>query len=127
MRRLLIGIDTSNAAFEEPGGEPAELARILRAYADHLEGGGHPSVPLRDHNGNTTGRAYHLSQDAVEGEGVGEATPGPWITDTGAVRGPDGQCIARMDREEEATRPVERDANARLVSLAVGFVRGDFP
>lgn len=51
-------------------------------------------------------------------------TPGPWTFAFGAVyverpdsNGPHTR-IALMDREEPATQPCERDANARLISVA---------
>jgi hypothetical protein len=53
---LKIQIETSNAAFEEPG----EVARILRELADKLdgatnEGGMINNQPIRDINGNRVG------------------------------------------------------------------------
>jgi hypothetical protein len=55
-------------------------------------------------------------------------TPGPWICHSGAVwqDGPhvypkgnaDGIPIARMDREDRRTTPVERDNNAKLIAAA---------
>ena len=46
-------------------------------------------------------------------------TPGPWTVITGAVYTPNGTPIAMMDRESgNGTRPVERDANAKLIAAA---------
>ena len=57
--KLTITIDTSNAAFE--GWPQVECARILRAYAEHLEAHDLPDRgdpdKLMDINGNTVGEA----------------------------------------------------------------------
>lgn len=49
-------------------------------------------------------------------------TPGPWVCHSGMVWKPDGSedgiPIAHMDRSTPATRPTERDANARLIAAA---------
>ena len=50
-------------------------------------------------------------------------TPGNWIVQNGSVYVQDGNeyaqtRIASMDRGEPNTRPVERDANARLIAAA---------
>lgn len=51
-------------------------------------------------------------------------TPGPWRVSTGSVYVDDGEewptiPIAHMDREiGNGTKPVERDANARLIASA---------
>ncbi len=51
-------------------------------------------------------------------------TPGPWVVEQGSVYtkrpNENGQFprIALMDREEDETRPTERDANARLIAAA---------
>jgi hypothetical protein len=44
-----------------------------------------------------------------------EATRGPWRCEGGCVYAGEVR-IAIMDREEPGTRPVERDANARLIA-----------
>ena len=58
MQKIIIILNTSNAAFDtEPG---AEAARILREFADSLEGLETPPdeiIKLKDINGNTTGTA----------------------------------------------------------------------
>lgn len=60
MSTLKIKIDTDNAAFDDAlnghAGRAAEVARILRAYADSIENKGdlHPCF-LIDINGNTVG------------------------------------------------------------------------
>ena len=55
---VTIGIDTDNAAFDNPG----ELARILRALADTIDGTpdvtDYDGLALRDLNGNTVGTVY---------------------------------------------------------------------
>jgi hypothetical protein len=52
--RLTITIRTGNAAFTD---DPhAELARIIREYADRLEGG-REDCALMDYNGNHVGEA----------------------------------------------------------------------
>ena len=59
---LTITIKTENAAFEEPG-KAAEVARILRKYADQIEGDGDVGEwALADYNGNRVGFA------SVDGE-----------------------------------------------------------
>ena len=52
-----------------------------------------------------------------------EHTPGPWKVSTGSVYVDDGSDypvtrIAYMDRDGHDIRPVERDANARLIAAA---------
>ncbi len=56
-----------------------------------------------------------------------EPTPAPWVCHSGMVWRADGSedgiPIARMDRERgNGTMPVERDANARLISAAPGLL-----
>lgn len=51
---LTITIQCDNAAFSEnPGGE---VARILRRYADDIDGMEPEETKLRDINGNTVGK-----------------------------------------------------------------------
>ena len=46
-------------------------------------------------------------------------TPRPWIYDSGAVYAENGRGrIALADRDNPRTKPVERDANARLIAAA---------
>ncbi len=49
-----IKIDTGNAAFTD--NEGAEVARILRRYAEHIDGGGPYESALMDYNGNRVGK-----------------------------------------------------------------------
>lgn len=51
---------------------------------------------------------------------MSQHTPGPWIYSSGMVWAGDGEeiPIAYMDRETPHTKPVERDANARLIAKA---------
>lgn len=57
--KLKITIEMDNAAFEENNG--TEAARILRTFADEIDGGNYPVSgiikPLRDVNGNQVGTA----------------------------------------------------------------------
>lgn len=55
-------------------------------------------------------------------------TPGPWQYASGSVYQMDGAKwpevrLALMDREELATSPTERDANARLMAAAPELLR----
>lgn len=60
----------------------------------------------------------------IQKAGATPFTPGPWHVASGSVyvnrvpAGVEGICIAHMDRDEPATRPTERDANARLIAAA---------
>ncbi len=54
---------------------------------------------------------------------MSDFTPGPWMLVNGAVYKQRGDhkmlvTIAHMDRAEHHTKPVERDANARLIAAA---------
>ena len=53
MATLTITIDTGNAAFSE--GESIEVARILRQYADKIDGEYVKECVLMDVNGNHVG------------------------------------------------------------------------
>lgn len=56
---FVLTIGTDSAAFEED--PTAEVARILRALADRLEGASpDEDYPLRDLNGNQVGEAEFL-------------------------------------------------------------------
>ena len=54
--KIIITIDTSNAAFEERGPE-VEAASILEYLASNWRGGGLFDRTLRDINGNIVGEA----------------------------------------------------------------------
>lgn len=56
MSTLTITIDLDNDAFQEWGGQ-AEIARILRKYADNAAEYGVGNRRLLDINGNTVGTA----------------------------------------------------------------------
>jgi len=56
---IKIEIHTDNAAFDD-GNKGAEVARILRALAQHWEAWGTDKVTLRDVNGNTVGIAWEV-------------------------------------------------------------------
>lgn len=46
-------------------------------------------------------------------------TPGPWTVESGSVFGHAGSArVALADRKEGLIRPVERDANVRLIAAA---------
>jgi hypothetical protein len=45
-------------------------------------------------------------------------TPGPWIVAYGSIYTDSNVCIGHADRDEDATRPTERDANVRLMAEA---------
>lgn len=65
MTKLIIELDLDNDAFQEWGGQ-AEVARILRDYADNAAEWGVGSRYLRDINGNTVGSAT-VSRSPSEG------------------------------------------------------------
>jgi hypothetical protein len=56
MSKLIITIDLDNDAFQEWGGQ-AEVARILRKYADQVSEWGVGKCQLLDINGNRVGGA----------------------------------------------------------------------
>lgn len=57
--RFVVNVDCDNAAFEpDPG---PEVARLLRAAADWVEGG-RQRAPLRDVNGNTVGSFRYVGR-----------------------------------------------------------------
>ena len=61
--RLVIRIDTGNAAFHQMDTHPGqETGRILRQLAHHVETHGLPQIDdpttLMDANGNNVGQAY---------------------------------------------------------------------
>ena len=56
MSKLIIELDLDNDAFQEWGGQ-AEIARILRNYADNAADYGVGNRKLLDINGNTVGTA----------------------------------------------------------------------
>lgn len=56
MSKLIIELDLDNDAFQEWGGQ-AEIARILRKYADDVTEWGVGNRKLLDINGNTVGTA----------------------------------------------------------------------
>jgi hypothetical protein len=45
-------------------------------------------------------------------------TPGPWVYEYGMVTHPEKGALLHADRTNPETRPIERDANARLASAA---------
>ncbi len=49
---------------------------------------------------------------------MSDYTPGPWAVISGEVCAAGYGPIAHCDRENRNTKPVERDANARLISAA---------
>lgn len=51
---LNLSIRTANAAFDDGNAGP-EVARILREYADKIDGGDLRPAPLIDYNGNRVG------------------------------------------------------------------------
>lgn len=53
-KKVKLTMDTRNAAFME-GDARAEIARILREAADHVEQGGEEYFILYDTNGNAVG------------------------------------------------------------------------
>ena len=56
MSKFVVSIRTDNSAFD--GDHGAEVARILRALADRIEGAALDEYfPLRDINGNNVGEA----------------------------------------------------------------------
>ena len=59
-RQFRVRINLDNAAFEED--QAAEVARILREFADHICDNEDRLVWTRlfDYNGNTVGKAYVL-------------------------------------------------------------------
>ena len=50
-----------------------------------------------------------------------EHTPGPWAYEYGAVYAGDVK-IGGADRDETTTRPVERDANARIMGAGLALL-----
>ncbi len=61
MSQFTLAIDTSNAAFEDPG----EVPRILRYVADRIEERGSPDADsgnIRDVNGNRVGEWLTLEE-----------------------------------------------------------------
>lgn len=56
MSKLIIEIDLDNDAFQEWGGQ-AEVARILRNYAETVSEWGVGTCPFLDINGNRVGSA----------------------------------------------------------------------
>jgi|JI10StandDraft_1071094.scaffolds.fasta_scaffold644519_2 hypothetical protein len=65
MAKFDVALCTDNAAFAEYTG--AEVARILRALADEVEGqlaeGRSQIIRLRDRNGNRVGFASYIGDD----------------------------------------------------------------
>lgn len=57
MEKVIISIETVNAAFDENEGN--ELARILKEIAEKLENGSQPES-IRDINGNKVGKIEYL-------------------------------------------------------------------
>lgn len=57
MEKVIISIETVNAAFDENEGN--ELARILKEIAEKLENGSQPEL-IRDINGNKVGKIEYL-------------------------------------------------------------------
>lgn len=65
-RTLTIDIRLEGAAFED-GGEGAEIARILRDYAQRVEAAGEAREGrLRDANGNPAGYTLILHRDGTD-------------------------------------------------------------
>ena len=65
--RLDLNLHSGNAAFE-PDTAAHEIARILRALADRIEGGAEGPFTLRDVNGNKCGAAHlEIWNDEAEG------------------------------------------------------------